>query len=45
MISFGDDISCLDGTHRAGRLSKKEQGLKIQHKFSLGSFLHGDCWQ
>lgn len=44
VFSFGDDITRLDGTHRAG-LSKKEQGLKIQHKFSLGSFLHGDCWQ
>lgn len=26
-------------------LSEKQQGLKILHRFSLGSFLHGDCWQ
>lgn len=26
-------------------LSEKQQGLKILHRFSLSSFLHGDCWQ
>lgn len=44
MTCFGYDITGWDGTCRVG-LSEKQQGLKILHRFSLGGFLHGDCWQ